>query len=438
MSEIHCMARVAALAVLFIGAGFFASPTLADPMEVKVLDGGTAVEGAKVTVRDQNGNEVASGTTKRPNGTQRAPRVTFDLPPGTYTVEATYTDAAGAKKDGKHEDIQHSKKTEVGVFVDPVTTGARPEADKVFEILRALTATEFAARGWIVQIDRPNTRYFRLENLGVTAFPAAKFDNRATGIGGEVSARYFNPNLPRLTDIFGATSRAYLGAGLGYTSADADGFISSVDPAPGLLGLYTPGNGIATGTPATNLRYTARYGTFLFEPTVGWLHGSLNAVWDFFFGGHFQSGTADEKVTLELPVLGRSFTDSRSIKSNAVGPVLGVKVRKEIRKGISIGGGLSVGIDYQWANGKWDADLTGIPTRSAEYSANKWTPKASIDLDLSYRIAPRITVGFGAGYEASRVPFWNVTDANAGDGGTRIDFRYAREMKFGLRGNVEF
>ena len=114
-----------AVAVLFVGIGFLASPTLADPMEVKVLDGLTAVEGAKVTVKDQNGKEVASGTTKKPDGTQRAPRVTFDLPPGTYTVEATYTDATGTKKKGEEKDIQHLKKTEVGVFVDPATTSAR-------------------------------------------------------------------------------------------------------------------------------------------------------------------------------------------------------------------------------------------------------------------------------------------------------------------------
>jgi len=111
-------------------AAFFLFTTQANATSVSVtaMDGFTSVEGATVTVRDSNGNEVATGTTERgPNG--ESPRVEFDLPEGDYTFDVEYTDASGTDKTGTENGNVGDSHTDVGVFVDPASMPNRHAAN---------------------------------------------------------------------------------------------------------------------------------------------------------------------------------------------------------------------------------------------------------------------------------------------------------------------
>jgi hypothetical protein len=118
-----------ALAIVFAGGILLAPPAVAGKLVVTVIDGTDAVEGAEVVIKDKDGKEVGRGTTRRPAGGQGKPKVEIEVPDGDYTVESTYTDPAGKKKEGKTEDVRHAgPRTSVTVFVDPVKTGGQQPA----------------------------------------------------------------------------------------------------------------------------------------------------------------------------------------------------------------------------------------------------------------------------------------------------------------------
>ncbi len=96
----------------------------ATKLEVAAIDGFSAVEGAKVVVKDANGKTVKSGETSGADG--NTPNAEFEVDPGTYTIEVEYLDGKGRTKTGTVKTTVGNKKKGETVYLAEKKSDSAP------------------------------------------------------------------------------------------------------------------------------------------------------------------------------------------------------------------------------------------------------------------------------------------------------------------------
>jgi len=440
---------------------------LANDVSVTVMDSGfTQREGADVTIKDSTGKEVASGTTAREGGTGR-PKFKTDLPPGTYTIEASW------REGGKHETgtmtyTVTDAKNEPNVQTSPAGSGTGGAAGGV-------TVTGGDDR---VRYDTPRLGGLRIrgqynaganfnDSNGIMAFPiynggftgqhALNEDADFVGFSQQLKIGVGTSDLP---DTGPGADRGFAYGRVRHSRGES-GFSADQIAAPMGFNIELPGIG------ALNNLLRAQVDDVVAESEIEeWEFGvgmglifTLGPIANYTIGniGNIGNiGPADRernnniRLLTGVDIFGKrrtqddmlSFSDAGTpnridseLDTTQVGVLLKTKLSVPVAPGIKIGAGPVLGISRSSTDLSATLDRGGA-MGSANDSDNSWSVAAGFQSSLSAKVGPGRLSFYGNYMHESKSPYLHLRDSNTDM--TRIAYDSADSFEAGARYSMMF
>lgn len=442
------------------------SSAFADPLEVTVDSGFQQREGANVTVKNAGGTTVAQGTTVRPPGGGR-PKFTQSLPPGVYTIEASWLNSQGKTETGTMTYTVTTGKNKPNVVVseagNPNQTGSGTSATAngvtPTGTADAGSQTNFTPRigGFRASLDAGAAAHFGDGINTLAQFTGgnpdgvnlleADADTIGSSTGGTIGYRI---NMP---ETAGGPDRAFVGLGGRSIWARSVTRIGMIQ-APGGSNFEVPGlNTLANiaSTQVDDVEARTEIDELEFNMRMGLIYslGPVGATLGNLMFGNLGPADRNRQNRFQLALIGDLFYRSRTreddltftnagdanrydseIETDEFGLRFRPMVKGPILPGVSLKIGPEFGV-YRSSDDLSATQIRGSNTDSFSSSDDKLGYEIGFYTSLSAKIGPGRLTGYANFKHRSDTAILKLPGSNSED--TRIDYSGSQQVTGGVR-----